>query len=341
MKRYQTNKMKERKYLFKKPSNSDQHLEAVYEELSLSSNENFLRSSETLKDQVAALLSHARSFEHKRREEKEANAYAVTWALGALAVVAAIFLLNGYAGSGDWAWLDNHRFAIRLWGVAFAAVFLGVSIERSSFFKSLWTFGFTKLVASIAVSAVIVFSTGKASSLINAVFPVDASALPFTRAIVAGLLAFQYSYPLLIVIALFAIAHAANAVEWVRSKRSGKNTYEAPPFQSVAFLLLALVILWFCTRWVNKDFTEETWPAKVYILAHALDFNSKYECSNLRKGLFVVFLGPDQSHVLVDTKNAQIENVESFVDGRRSEQIEVPQRYYVLPCNVTTLNTGG
>jgi hypothetical protein len=321
------------KYRYEKPKNVDQYLEAVYEELSLSPRENGrYRSNETLKDHVAALLDHAKSTEWQRKNEKETESYAVTWALGALAALTAMFLANGFVKSGDWTWLDHHRFTMRLWGITFAAVFVGVSIERSSFFKSVWAFGFTKLVASLAVSALIIFSTGKASSLINSVFSVDASALPFTRAIVAGLLAFQYSYPLLIVVAVFAILHALHAVEWISLKFSGKGEYKAPPLQSIAFLSLSLVILFSFTRWVNKDFSDEMWPAKVYRLAHVLDFNSKYECVNLRKGLSVVFLGAEQARVLVDMNKAQTNDMESFVDGSISSDVEVPQQFYVVPC---------
>lgn len=333
--------MVERKYRFERPRNSEQYLEAVYEELSLSATKGVRdRTIDTLKDHVAAVLDHARRTEQKRKDEKEDENYAETWALGALAVVACIFLSNGFVKSGEWAWLDHYRFAIRLWGITFAAIFVGVSIERSSFFKRLWTFGFTKLVASLAVSALVVFSTGKASSLINNVFSVDASALPFTRAIVAALLAFQIAYPLLIVVGLFAVLHALNAVTWIRSKLSGNAKYEAPPLQSIAFLLFSLVILFSFSRWIKNDFADQAWPAKVYRLAHLLDFNSKYECSNLPKGLSIVFLGPEQARVLVDVRNAQTDDIESFVDGRISGQVDVPEHFYVLPCELMQPKSG-
>ena len=334
--------MTERKYKHEKPRNSDQHLEALYEELTFSPGRNRgYERNDTLKDHVAAILDHAKSMERQREDEKETQSYGVTRALVALAVLTVFFLFNGFGRSGEWAWLDQHRFAIRLWGITLAAVFVGVSIERSSFFKSLWTFGFTKLIASLAISALIVFSTGKASSLINEVFTVDASALPFTRAIVAGLLAFQYAYPLLIVVAIFAILHALNAVEWIRSKWSGRVQYEDPPLQSILFLILSLVILLSFTRWVNKDFSDEAWPAKVYRLAHTLDFNSKYQCTNLRENLSVVFLGPEQARVLVDVNNAQTDDIESFVDGRISSQVEIPQQFHVLPCELNPLKNEG
>lgn len=334
--------MVDRKYRFKQPTKPLEHLEALYEELSLSPVEaNNFRPTATLKDHVAAVLAYLQQSELRRKDEKDDESNSVDWALGAVAILSTIFLFNGALGSKDWAWLDNHRFAIRLWGVAFAALFVGLSIERSSFFKSLWTFGFTKLVASIAVSALIVFSTGKASSLINGVFPVDASALPYTRTIVAGLLAFQYSYPLLIVIAIFAALHGLNALQWLRSKFSNDDSYELPPLQSIAFLILSIVILFISTRWVNNDFSEEGWSAKVYRLAHVLDFDANYQCANVPVGLSVIFLGPDHSRVLVDLSNAQTNDIESFVDGSISRRVVVPRQFYIVPCELTPVAQGG
>jgi hypothetical protein len=334
--------MSGRKYRYAKPRDPKQCVEAMYEELSFSPRE-LIRDqpTETLKDYVAALLGELKKAGSKRECEKEQENYSVSWALGALAVVGLVFLITGFSKDGDWEWLNQHRFAVKLWGVAFAAVFVGVSIERSSYFKSLWAFGITKVIASLAVSALVVFSTGKAGSLINAVFPIDASALPFTRAIVAGLLAFKYAYPLLAVVTLFALLHALNAANWVKQKVTGEGTYEMPPLQSFAFLVLALVVLSFFTRWVNRDFSDAAWPVKVYRLAHTFDFNSKYECTNLRKGLSVVFLGPDHTRVLADVSAVQTDDLESFVDAGLSGQVSVPPQFYVLPCEVPVPESGG
>ncbi|MBB5471080.1 hypothetical protein HDG32_007235 [Paraburkholderia sp. CI2] len=327
--------MTERKYRFEAPRNSRQHLEALYEELSFSEREyNNSRPTETLKDHVAELLHEARVAKRQRKDEKEAEERDKSWAVSALAVLAAILMFVGMSRQGSW--LDDYLFVIRLWAIGFAAVFVGVSIERSSFFTRLWAYGFTKLTASIAVSALVVFSTGKASSLINGVFPVDASALPFTRAIVAGLLAFEYAYPLLLVVAVFAAIHALVLFGWVKLKLSGEGKYNEPPIQSVAFLLLSAVVLMSYAKWVNRDFSNEAWPAKIYRLAHSLDFDVKYECTNIPKGFSVVFLGPDHAHVLLDQNNPQSEDIESFVDAGASEQTDIPQRFRVLLCEAET-----
>lgn len=323
--------MEDRKYKMRSPRGQEEHLEAIYEELTRSPQENVFRNTRTVKDQLAAILDHVQNVERQRKNEKQQESYAVTWAMGILGIASIIFLINGLSDPGDWNWLNEHRFAIRLWGIGLAAVFVGVSIERSSFIKSLWAFGFTKLIASVAVSALVVFSTGKASSLINAVFSLDASAFPLTRAIVAALLVFQYSYPLLTVVALFAFFHTFHLVGWISDKFLGKDSYTAPPVHSFVFPILALLLLLFSTKWVNTDFSDDVWPAKVYRLAHLLDFNSKYGCANLPKDVSVIFIGPEQANVLVDTNKVQTDNMESFVDGQAS-QISIPKKFDRLPC---------
>ena len=143
--------MTERKFKFQQPKNTAERVEAIYEEFCTAPTNNGREPVETLKDHVVALLAHSRHIERQRKIDKEDESHSIQFSLFILAFVAFVFLLNSWSDSSDWAWLNNHRFVLRLWGVAFAAVYIGVSIERSSLFKKLWSFGFTKLVASIAI----------------------------------------------------------------------------------------------------------------------------------------------------------------------------------------------
>lgn len=326
--------MAERKFKYAEPKNTEERIEAIYEEFCSTPSTIDRKPLETLKDHVVALLAHAKQVEWRRKLDGESDDYSIQFTLLTLAVVATIFLWQGGASDpSDWEWLDNHRFALRLWGIAFAAVYIGVSIERSSLFKKLWDFGFTKVVASVAISALLIFSTGKASSLINSVFGVDASVFPFTRAFIAGMLAFQYSSPLLIVVAVFAIFHAFDVVGYVKSKFSSAYAYDFPPWHSIAFLVLAIIVLFVSWQWINRDFSEAQLPAKIYRLAHLLDFNSRHSCVNIKEGVNVVFVGSDHSKVLVDMSGVQTENIESFVDQKISGNIAIPKKFFYLPCN--------
>ena len=328
--------MSERKYRYEIPRTHEQRMEAVYEELSSSPIENgHSRPTETLKDHVVALLSELRAARFQRKNDKDDRSDEIDWAQGALAVLAMGLLgvdLFGTPRNDDW--LSQHLFAIRLWGVGFATIFLGVSIERTSFFRVLWSFGLTKLVASIALSGLVIFSTGKASGLVNSVFPVDASALPFTRAMVAGILAIKYAYPLMMVVGLFSLLHLVSTAVWVKKKLDGD--YSEPPLMSMAFLVLSLTVFAYLFQWKRQDFSEEAMPAKVYRLAHLLDFNAKHECSNLADGQRVVFLGPEHSRVLVDEGYAQTDEIESFVNVEKSGEVIVPTRFAVMACDLSS-----
>lgn len=329
--------MSDRRFKYKRPTRSAERIEAIYEEVSSSSRGGGVGREpppDSLKDYVVAILANLKSEAGHRKLAKDGENYSIQFALFALALVSVVFLVNGWSRPSDWQWLNEHRFALRLWGIAFAAVYLGVSIERSSMFRRLWSFGFTKLAASVAVSALFIFSTGKASAIINGVFGLDASALPFTRAYLSGILAFQYSAPLLVVVAAFAIAHAFDVVGFVRSKFSDAVDYDFPPWHSIVFLILAIVFLFFSWQWINDDFSESKLPAKVYRLAHLLDFNSTHHCANIPQGVSVIFVGPDQSRVLVDRSAVETADVEAFVKGGVIEQVAGANAFDLLPCEV-------
>jgi hypothetical protein len=128
--------MTDRKYKYQKPKNTDERVEAIYEEFIASNSTNDNSKVETLKDYLAASLLHSKKIEWGKQREKEAASDSINVALSILAVVAFGFLwLGWWVNSNDWDWLKNHRFALRLWGVAFAAVYIGVSIERTSLFS--------------------------------------------------------------------------------------------------------------------------------------------------------------------------------------------------------------
>lgn len=66
--------MNERKYRYKKAKNTKEHIEAIYEDLTYSSKENYY-TNKTLKDYLSDILSILKSNEKadeqkKRREEK-------------------------------------------------------------------------------------------------------------------------------------------------------------------------------------------------------------------------------------------------------------------------------
>lgn len=326
--------MAERRFQHAEPRNTDERIEAIYEEFCSTSRQINITGVNTIKDHLAALLSAIRKTESNRELENELETYSMGHALGTLGFISLVLLLVGYRGSEDIEWVQRHQFTFLLWGIAVGAVFVGVSIERSSLVRKIWSFGFTKIVASLAVSALLIFSSGKASTLINSVFGVDASALPYTRAYMAGLLAFQYVSPLLAIVAVFALAHALDVIGYIKSKAE----YQLPPWNSFAFLAIAVAVLLFSWRWLYKDFAPTALPEKAYRLAHMLDFNARNTCANLPPSVNVVYLGSDHSRVLVDPNSVETKDVQSFINSDQSD-IKIPTTFGFYSCMTgSTLN---
>lgn len=319
---------KDLEFKFKKPSNKDEYLAAIYEEIS--ENENSNSGDRTLKTYVYEILERRRKEDRKRKDESEQKDFNISWSLGFLAFVALVLIINGSRESHDFNWLQQNSFTIKIWGIALATLYIGVSIEKFSIFRNLWQFGFTKAVVSIAISGLLVFSTGKAAGSINSVFGVDASAFPFTLTFTSSLFFFHYVLPFLALVGVVAIFFALDALGYIKSKFSEDRNYELPPVHSFVFPILATILLVVFWGWSKNDLGEEVLPSKIYKLAHMLDFNSKNECANIRAEVPVVYLGSSQSTVLADVKATTVENLKSFFE----REIDVPKRFYRLNCDL-------
>ncbi|MBT2785698.1 MULTISPECIES: hypothetical protein [unclassified Halomonas] len=319
---------KELEFKFKKPSSKDEYLAALYEEISVNEKSNI--SASTLKTYVYEILERQKKEDRKRKKESEQKDFNLSWSLGILAFIALLLIFNGSRENHDFNWLQQNSFTIKIWGILLATLYIGVSIEKFSIFRNLWKFGFTKLVASIAVSGLVVFSTGKAAGSINSVFGVDASAFPFTLTFTSSLFFFHYVLPFLALVGIVAILFAFNAIGYIKSKFSDGRSYELPPVHSFVFPILATILLVVFWGWSKNDLSEEALPSKIYKLAHMLDFNSKNQCANVRGGVPVVYLGPSQSTVLADVKVTNVEDLKSFFE----REIDVPHKFYRLSCEL-------
>jgi hypothetical protein len=130
----------------------------------------------------------------------------------ALGTFAGISLLLTFLGAdprpSDFALLDESRFFLRMLGIGLAAVFVGVTLERTEAFGLVWRYAIAKILASLALSALVIYSAGHASAIINGVFGVDAAALPYARALLTGWIAFAHvAKPAMVLVGCFAAMH--------------------------------------------------------------------------------------------------------------------------------------
>ncbi|PIF38275.1 hypothetical protein CLV01_2931 [Delftia sp. 60] len=320
------NEKKELKFKYKKPSTKEEYLAAIYEEIS--ENEKSNGGISTLKTYVYEILERQKNEDWKRKTSTEKKDLELSWSLGLLAFVAFVLIFNGIKENHEFGWLHKNSFTIKIWGIALATLYIGISTERISIFRNLWQFGISKLVASIAVSGLIVFSTGKAAGSINSVFGVDASAFPFTLTFTAGLFFFYYVLPFLALVGVIAVFFAFDAAGYIYSKFNDEWNYKLPPVHSFVFPIMATIVLVVFWDWSKNHLSEEVLPSKIYKLAHTLDFNGKNECANIKPDVPVVYLGSAQSIVLADLKAARVEDLKSFFE----REVEVPEKFYRLSC---------
>lgn len=325
---------RELKFKYKPPSTHEENIEAIYEELSEVENGGKYYSKETLKSYVFQILKQIKQSVRQKESIKKRDELNISSALGLLSFIAIIFIASGSRESNEFDWLGQNSFTIKLWGIALAAIYLGTSIERTAFFRSVWQFNFTKLIVSISLSGLVVFSTGKAAAVINSVFGVDAAAFPFTLVFTSALIVFHYVFPIMALIGVAAFFHVFNAIGWLKSK-IWKETYEFPPMDSFVFPLLTCILLFIFWGWLNDDLSPKKMPQKVYKLAHLLDFNAKHECSNIKIGTPVIFLGTSQNIVLADTNRVVESDVKSFFKGN----INIPESFFRLKCELPTYNS--
>ncbi|MBK5531616.1 hypothetical protein JFT91_03215 [Pseudomonas sp. TH08] len=320
----------ELKYKSRSPLTSEEVLEAIHEEVSNDEKKNRGGAIDrTLKTYVGDILEVLEEFRREERDKKEDAESSVWHALLLLAIIAIVLLVNGTHGNPDFDWLDENSFAFKIWGTALAMLYLGVQIERLSVFRSLWQYGFTKLIVSVSISGLVVFSTAKAASAINNVFAVDASVFSFTLTFVSALIVFKYLSSFVIVLGLVAGIHTLNFIGWVRSK-SWSDWYDSVPINSFFLIVFSIVVMGFCWGWSHRYLDDEYMPEKVYKLARVLDFNDKHDCSNVTSDMPVVFMGASKDIVLVDPNNTQVVSVQSFLE----DGVEVPSSFVRKKCDL-------
>lgn len=273
-------------------------LEGIHHELSGSESDMSYNRQKSLKYHVRGINQSLNEWLRTQSRQQEQRSQNLKIALGLLGFIGLMLAITRAAGS-DIEWVREHTLAFRLWGVALCTMFVGVSLERSAIVKSLWGFTVTKLLVSIALSCVVIYARGKAAGYINGVFHVDASALPITLVYITGLMVFKLLLPFVFAIAttLFVV-HIFTAIGWLKDKLTGKQD-ELPPLYSLLSVFVSGVILFYGWNWSNGQLSDSRVPEKVYLMAHALDFNQSHECANIDANKPVVFLGNAQESVLV------------------------------------------
>jgi hypothetical protein len=91
--------------------------------------------------------------------------------------------------------------------------------------------------------------------------------------------------------------------------------------------VLSAIVLGSAYNWLYQSLNEAQLPTKVYQMARTLDFNSRHACANLPAGVNVVYIGPEQNKVLVDTGAEPALAFKDFI-SRPASQWEQPAKHF-------------
>ncbi|WP_407289506.1 hypothetical protein ACHQJC_17215 [Raoultella planticola] len=269
------------------------------------------------------------------KQEKQYSGEKKEWgiinSLNGLAVLAILIFILSINRSGDSEYIGKWKFYAYIVSVSFTTIWIGVNIERIFLVRELWKFGITKVMVSLAFTALLIFSTAIASSTINNIFGIDSSYFPFTRGFLTAYVFFTHASQLVYLLLFTALLNFLPIGLYFKEWWGG-NSDEKFPWGSLCFIVLTLVFTYFSIRWVGDNFNEGILNEKVYILAHQLDFNDNNLCINLRdKNASVIFLGAEQKQVLVDFNNVKLGSISRFVEGGRSFNLEMKD-LQVMSC---------
>ncbi|MDE9749659.1 hypothetical protein [Pseudomonas aeruginosa] len=309
-------------------------LEKIHLQLSGSEADIFSNKEKSIKHYLINISSDLRKWMRDGEQNSYSRKYNTNLALGILAVIAIFLIRLGAQENPDFEWVEQNKLSIKIWGVIIAAIYVGASIERSELFKSIWRFSFAKLIVSIAVSGLIVYSTGKAASAVNNVFGVDATSFPITLAFTTAIVLFHLAAPFIFAISAAVFVHLLIVFAWIKSRLKEK-TYELPPFHSFMFSIVAAIIMYYGWEWSKNELSKERLPEKIYLMAYALDFNGKHHCKNIKKDASVVFLGANQKSVLATPSTLEDFDFSDFFTA----SVEIPSQFYRLKCEYPDYQT--
>lgn len=325
------------KFFYQEPRRPQEHIEAISFQLrgTVKGGKANTRPA-TIQDHLSELVSLAREAAWQGKREPLMIQIAETTSLYALAIICGLLTWYGsaHAASG-WGWLDEHRFALKTWGVALSTVFVGIHIERTGLANVVWRSGATKFLASIGLSALVIYSAGKAASVVNGVFSIDAAALPYTRALLTGWIAFTHlAWPLMLIVGAIAGWHLIIVLAYFWHGASPSDDEASPTFSwhSLGVVIMTAVVFGNIGVWLFRTLDNAQLPTKVYQLARILDFNGKHTCVNLRPEVSVVFIGPEQNKVLLDSNSQTTPGLEEFFGREASWWQSPPAGFAVTDC---------
>lgn len=244
----------------------------------------------------------------EERKEKEKRALA-TGTVGAISI---FILFFGPQFFSEFDFTRQHQLMPAYIGFLGMLWFVGMSLEGIGALQFLWKYGSTKILASLIISCLLIVSGSKSSALINAVFGVDGSALPYTLALLIPInfiLSIKWVFYALLIWSFILACDAYN-----ENKFNGSIKWN-----SIYFIVSSSLIAAFLFFQSNAALGEKAMKIKAYKLAHQFDFSESYDCKGIGEGMSVLFLSPDHRYIISDNKLLIDESFQDFFTDNEIE----------------------
>lgn len=284
-------------------------------------------SPKTVKYHLAGIHRHLTKLSILNDREAGREQSSMRMALGIVAFLGLVLLTNSIEPNPDFTFINPYLLVLSVCGVVLALVFICGVLERSPFWKSIWSLTSARWIVYIIFTAMVLVASGKAASQVNAVFGVDAASFPRTYAFTTALVLFKLAKPWLIGIAIVALIVSFCAVR--RGLKAVVEKYEIwALFMPVMTIILGAFVIFRVGGWDNNELSNERLDQKIFLMAQVLDLNTKHNCKGIPSTHSVIFLGPTQERVLVAPPPVPDLDFTTFFHA----DIEVPDRFVQVDC---------
>lgn len=243
----------------------------------------------------------------------------------------AIFIIFVCSGAVKDDNISQAFFTWMIWlSIAMGLVSIAGYIEAVA--KSALGFESFRWIFAAGIAFIGYLSRIDATNDINAIFHIDASALPLTA--IAGTAMRFASYMFWPMVAVFCISAIFVVLMIWGTILEGKDDIEKIALGIRVFA--ALVASGLAAIFVHAQLADAAISAKLYRIAHSSDFVSKFNCEHIESEKYdVLFIGPEQRRVLVAPK---IPPEDIFFNPRRQQPtillpVNIPVYFPVMECS--------
>ncbi|MOA16919.1 hypothetical protein D3C78_1371520 [compost metagenome] len=209
-------------------------------------------------------------------------------------------------------------------GIATFITFIILSIELA--LRDFLQYNTLKIIGAFAFSTLVLSANILAASDINEVFGISASALPYTFSVITAAKLIIILKPLLVTLCLAgALLLTANIIDWYK--------VGLPRYVPLIFSIGAIIGGGYPWYIVNNHLNSDELPLKIYTIAHKLDFSTNYNCTNIKDGYSVIFIGASQNRVLIDKRIEQNHSAQDYIYvNTKNSPIQVPRKFPIVKC---------